>query len=93
MSISDMQDAPVVDIAETLPKTSVGVYRKGGKRVLDMSLVMLSIPVIAPILLFLAVLVALDGGKPFYSQHRVGKGGRNFTLWKLRSMVPNAEWN
>ena len=91
MSISDIQDVPAVDIAETLPKTSVGVYRTGGKRVLDISLVMISIPVIAPILLFLAALIALDGGKPFYSQQRVGKGGRNFTLWKLRSMVPNAE--
>ena len=44
-----------------------------------------------PIVALLALCVALDGGKPFYSQDRVGKGGRTYRIWKLRSMVHNAD--
>jgi exopolysaccharide production protein ExoY len=33
----------------------------------------------------------LAGGKPFYSQRRVGIGGRTFVMWKLRSMVVDAD--
>jgi colanic acid biosynthesis glycosyl transferase WcaI len=32
-----------------------------------------------------------DGGSVFYSQDRVGMGGRIFRAWKFRSMVPDAE--
>jgi exopolysaccharide production protein ExoY len=39
----------------------------------------------------LALLVRLDGGSAFYRQPRVGLGGRTFMLWKLRTMVPQAE--
>ena len=31
------------------------------------------------------------GGRPFYSQVRVGKGGKPFRMWKLRSMVNDAD--
>ena len=32
-----------------------------------------------------------DGGPVFYSQDRVGEGGRVFHAWKFRSMIPDAE--
>ncbi len=35
--------------------------------------------------LLLAVLIALDGKSPFYSQMRVGQHGRTFRIWKLRT--------
>lgn len=38
-----------------------------------------------------AILVALDGSNPFYRQSRIGENGREFKMWKLRSMVPNAD--
>lgn len=44
-----------------------------------------------PVVLVLAILVARDGGSPFYSQMRIGKGGRAFRMWKLRSMVVDAD--
>jgi exopolysaccharide biosynthesis polyprenyl glycosylphosphotransferase len=47
--------------------------------------------VLSPLLLVVAVLVARDGGPPFYSQTRVGQGGAPFLMWKFRSMVPNAD--
>ena len=68
-----------------------GVYRNGVKRGLDLLLIVMAAPVVIPIIAGLALAVARDGGRPFYSQMRVGKGGRIFRMWKLRSMVNDAE--
>jgi exopolysaccharide production protein ExoY len=68
-----------------------GLYRNSLKRVLDVVVVLLGAPFVFPMIVFLAFLVALDGGKPFYSQDRVGKAGRIYRMWKLRSMVVDAD--
>lgn len=76
---------------EAVPLRRGGLYRNRAKRVLDLLAVLLAAPMILPVVLVLAALVALDGHKPFYSQQRLGVGGRAFRLWKLRSMVPDAD--
>ena len=66
-------------------------YRDRAKRVIDVTVVLLAF---GPVLLtvgLLAILIALDGANPFYSQRRVGRGGRVFRMWKLRTMVPDAD--
>ena len=68
-----------------------GIYRNVTKRVLDVVLVLLSAPVVVPIVLILALLVSREGGRPFYSQFRVGMNGRPFRMWKLRTMVVDAD--
>src|ERR1700689_4808819 len=45
----------------------------------------------APLMLFLALAVCLDGGPALFGHRRVGAGGREFTCWKFRSMVVDAE--
>lgn len=62
------------------------------KRTVDI-LVALSILVLTgPLLLLSALVVKLTSrGPAFYSQRRLGRGGREFTLWKLRTMVDGAE--
>ena len=72
-------------------RTRSGLYRDAGKRLLDIVFVLVTLPVTLPIILIMAALVAMDGGRPFYSQIRVGQGGRTFRMWKLRSMVPDAD--
>lgn len=62
-----------------------------GKRLVDIGLVLLSAPIVLPLVGALAAAVMLDGSSPFYFQPRVGRNGRIFQLWKLRSMVPNAD--
>jgi exopolysaccharide biosynthesis polyprenyl glycosylphosphotransferase len=47
--------------------------------------------VTTPILIAIAIAVALDGGPVFFRQTRVGVGGRTFKMIKFRSMVSNAE--
>lgn len=68
----------------------VSVYSNFFKRILDIVLVLLALPIVLPTLLILALLVARDGNNPFYGQTRIGRNGKEFTMWKLRSMVPNA---
>jgi len=68
-----------------------GIYRNGAKRAIETLLVLLTSPVTLPLILFLALLVACDGGNPFFAQKRLGRNGRVFRILKLRSMVVDAE--
>lgn len=46
----------------------------------------------APLLMAMALIVRIqDGGPALYSQTRVGRGGRRFTLYKFRTMRVDAE--
>lgn len=72
----------------TLERTA---YTAWIKRALDVCLVMLAlVPALLMVLPFL-FLIMRDGHSPFYRQERVGLYGRRFYMWKLRSMVPDAE--
>lgn len=73
------------------PGPSGGIYRTRLKRVLDILLVLVSLPVTLPVILVASVAVALDGGRPFYNQPRLGMNGRVFRMWKLRTMELDAE--
>ena len=66
-------------------------YAGGGKRVLDLALGLPLLLLLAPLILVLLGLVALDGAAPIYGHERVGRGGRRFRCWKIRSMVPDAD--
>jgi lipopolysaccharide/colanic/teichoic acid biosynthesis glycosyltransferase len=78
-------------VPATHPAGRPGLYRNGLKRVFDLVLVLLAAPAVLPVVLALALAVAVDGGRPFYSQDRIGRGGRAYRIWKLRTMVPDAE--
>ncbi|QCO58106.1 sugar transferase (plasmid) [Pseudorhodobacter turbinis] len=75
----------------TPERASKKPYRNGGKRVLDIVIVLLTAPFVVPIIAILALLIARDGANPFYVQSRVGAQGKLYKMWKLRSMVVNAE--
>lgn len=67
------------------------VYRDVLKRGIDILIVlMVALPVFT-VLLVLCALIALDGKSPIYFQDRIGKNGRHFKMWKLRSMVVDAD--
>ena len=46
---------------------------------------------VLPLLLLLVWLIYRDGGRPLYGQPRLGRGGKIFMLWKLRTMVTDAD--
>jgi lipopolysaccharide/colanic/teichoic acid biosynthesis glycosyltransferase len=68
-----------------------GPYRLFVKRALDVTAVLLAAPFVVPLVGLLAVAVARDGGGAFYTQPRIGRHGRIFRIWKLRTMVPDAD--
>jgi exopolysaccharide biosynthesis polyprenyl glycosylphosphotransferase len=62
------------------------------KRALDVSLSAVALLVILPFLPLVAAAIRIDSPGPvFFSQERLGRGGRRFRLFKLRTMVPDAE--
>jgi exopolysaccharide production protein ExoY len=82
-------DTSTVSSPKTFPTDTA--YHNGLKRALDLTLVIVTAPVWLLIIAVAACLVALDGHNPFYSQERLGRRGRVFRIYKLRSMVHNAE--
>ncbi|WP_341486489.1 sugar transferase [Pararhizobium sp. A13] len=61
------------------------------KRGFDVVVTLLAAPFALAIVGIFALLIRRDGGPVFFCQPRVGKGGRLFNLWKLRTMAPDAE--
>ncbi|PFG74150.1 sugar transferase [Tepidiforma thermophila] len=58
-----------------------------GKRLFDVTLVLVTAPLWVPVMLLAALLLAIDlGGNPFFLQQRIGLHGRPFTMYKLRTM-------
>ena len=69
----------------------VWAYRRLGKRVFDVVVVLMSLPFAVAIIGGIAACIALSGGTPFYTQDRVGRNGVFYRMWKLRTMVVDAE--
>ena len=61
------------------------------KRVADVVLAVLLLPMLLPIIGILYVIIRADGGPGFFGHKRVGRDGKMFKCWKLRSMVTDAE--
>lgn len=91
VSHPQFEPLPLTPVYGTTDGSAASLYRRHFKRVLDVVLILASIPVALPLISICAALVALDGNSPLYRQRRVGRHGRVFHIVKLRSMVPQAE--
>ena len=70
---------------------SDGLYARFGKRLLDILAVLISLPLLLPLIGLLILLARRDGGPGLYGHKRIGRHGRTFRCWKIRTMVPDAE--
>lgn len=62
------------------------------KRIFDLVMSFVLIMVLAPVILLLGILIALDSRGPvIFTQKRVGRYGEDFTMFKFRSMRQDAE--
>ncbi|NPC94341.1 exopolysaccharide biosynthesis polyprenyl glycosylphosphotransferase [Bacillus sp. WMMC1349] len=62
------------------------------KRAMDIVLSLIGLAVTLPVILVFCVIISIETpGSPFYRQERVGKDGKHFKLYKLRSMRMDAE--
>lgn len=88
MMLRPVAGLPLVHVEK--PKAEQAL--KASKRAFDIIVGGLALLVAIPIIFAVAVLIKVeDGGPVFFRQQRVGRGGSPFTMFKLRSMVLNAE--
>jgi lipopolysaccharide/colanic/teichoic acid biosynthesis glycosyltransferase len=78
-----------------IPPREVKLFRvryRVTKRMMDLVICGLALPLLLPLLGILAALVYFDDPGPvFFKQYRTGKGGKRFQMYKLRTMATNAE--
>lgn len=62
------------------------------KRIMDIAIALVALTFLAPLLAIVAILIKLDSRGPvIFKQRRCGEGGREFEMYKFRTMVEDAE--
>lgn len=62
------------------------------KRIIDIILSLVGVIVLTPVIIIIALLIRLESKGPVvFSQRRIGQNGKEFNMYKLRSMVVDAE--
>ena len=78
----------VIDVRHPRPSTVV----RGIKAATDRTVGALLLLLAAPLMAAMAIAIRLDSkGPAFFTQTRVGREGKPFTLYKMRTMVPEAD--
>lgn len=86
--LSDIYGAPFVDVSVL----SLSDTEENIKRFCDIILSSIALIVLSPLLLYVAIGVKLSSkGSIIFKQKRVGFKRKEFTMYKFRSMVENAE--
>ncbi len=86
--IEDLDGLPVLSLVRGPDRAAALAV----KRVADLAGALLLLVLLAPLILLIALRIRLADGAPvLFSHERVGRHGRRFTLWKFRTMVPDAE--
>jgi exopolysaccharide biosynthesis polyprenyl glycosylphosphotransferase len=85
---AQVRGVPLIDVFPDI----LSPWERGAKRIIDVIVSLLVIILGFPFYSIIALCIRLDTkGSILYTQKRVGRGGKLFTLYKLRSMVHNAE--
>lgn len=88
INLSDIYGAPFVDVSVL----SLSDAEENIKRFLDIILAFIAIIVLSPLMVYVALRIKLTSkGSVIYKQKRVGFKRKEFTMYKFRSMVENAE--
>lgn len=60
------------------------------RRVLDIAVASSGLLILSPLMAFIALVILLETGRPvFYTQTRIGKGGKEFRIFKFRKFYAN----
>jgi len=88
IELNRLAELPVLDFRFSDPPRSTLAM----KRVMDVVISALLLVVLSPLLLWVAVWILIDDGRPvFFRQRRAGRDGAPFTMVKFRTMVADAE--
>ncbi|MEC2507414.1 sugar transferase [Bacillus cereus] len=70
------------------------ILNRSVKRLFDIIFSIILLLLTIPIMLFFCIMITLEtSGAPIYFQERLGINGKKFNVFKLRSMVKDAEMN
>lgn len=86
--LNRIADVPMLDFHFSVtPQSTMAI-----KRAMDLIVSVAALTIMMPFLLIAAILVKIDSRGPvFFRQVRIGKDGKEFTMYKLRTMVNDAE--
>ena len=83
-----MYSVPVMKIMRACPVPEYLAIKRG----MDIAVSLMGLIVLSPVIAVTALAIRLyDGGPVIYRQTRLTKDGREFEIWKFRSMIANAE--
>lgn len=88
VKMSSILGAPLIDINQEI----MPVWQQSFKRIFDVVVSFLSLILLSPLFIVIAIIVKLGSkGSIIYSHERIGKKGKPFQIYKFRSMYENAE--
>ncbi len=88
LEVTDLQKRRELLTLVNLPNN----FKASGKRIFDLVLTIPGIIILIPVIIVLAVWIRLDSPGPvLFRQFRVGKNGRDFLIYKFRTMYDGAE--
>ena len=81
-----------MSVTMSIRTTKGSILRPGWKSALDITCILLSLPVWLPLMILLMLVTRIASPGPIlYRQERIGFGGRHFFIWKFRTMKLSAE--
>ena len=88
---SKMKFPATIDVRDTRKRKYKSFYQVGVKRVIDFIVALLALILLSPLFLIIAIAIVVDDKGPvFYKSKRIGRGFREFNMYKFRSMKVNA---
>lgn len=85
---SNVMGAPLIDLQTGL----IPEWQQNIKKLIDITAALTGLILLSPLILFAAIRVKLSSAGPiFFSQERIGYKGKPFRMYKLRSMIQDAE--
>ena len=85
----------VLELEQKDTKTKIeklNIYNKYVKKIIDKIISAVSLIILSPVFLIIAICIKLESKGPVFFVHkRIGKNGKEIGMYKFRTMVPNAE--
>lgn len=88
VKVNTIYGSPLIKISNGL----MPAWQENTKRLLDVVLSLIAMILFSPVFIVLAIIIKTTSRGPvIYKQERIGRYGRPFNIYKLRSMVADAE--
>lgn len=90
-SATAVEDCP--EVADAIKRLRRRIIYRVGKRIFDIVFSVIILACFSWLFLIVSIAIKIDSpdGPVFYSQTRIGRDGREFRMYKFRSMVPDAD--